>query len=51
MIWRMCSGENDKEGKNEMVAAAVGAVVGTGGWGGQERLRAQRQTVREVLSD
>lgn len=44
--WRMCGGENDKEGKNEMVAAAV--VVGGGG---QERLRAQRQTVREVLSD
>lgn len=42
--WRMCGGENDKEGKNEMV------VVGAGG-GGQERLRAQRQTVREVLSD
>lgn len=29
--WRMCGGENDKEGKNEMVAAVV--VVG-GGWVG-----------------
>lgn len=30
MSWRMCSGENDKEGKNEMVAVGVVVVVGTG---------------------
>lgn len=43
----MCGGENDKEGKNEMVGSRGGGLR----WGGQERLRVQRQTVREVVSD